>query len=134
MGHPGLYRIAYVHDQCLHVSGWRSSNPEQAKAKLGPGWKWHIDQGHFILENLALAWLAHKTDEKAPTENWKVFFEERRQGVTQPARSLRAVVCTFFESAYYIFYSRWCCWDSLQVAGVNLLGSFDLCVSFCQTQ
>ena len=59
MGHPSLYRIAFVRNRYLYVTGWRSLNPIMMHSTLvdhyGEEWTTEITQGHFLAETLALA-------------------------------------------------------------------------------
>jgi hypothetical protein len=57
IGHPSLYRIAYIHNRTLFVSNWRSTEPERVKALLCKhmSWKAPISQGHLVRETLALS-------------------------------------------------------------------------------
>ncbi|KAJ6553969.1 hypothetical protein DFH09DRAFT_1166357 [Mycena vulgaris] len=57
MGHPSLYRIGYIYNQTLFVSGWRSAEPARMKEVLNRIKKWSapISQAHFVRETLAFA-------------------------------------------------------------------------------
>ncbi|KAJ7109949.1 hypothetical protein C8R44DRAFT_801007 [Mycena epipterygia] len=57
MGHPGLYRIAYIYQRCLFLSHWRSSEPVRIKSllQLHKPWTSPILQAHLVHETLALA-------------------------------------------------------------------------------
>ncbi|KAF5385077.1 hypothetical protein D9615_000994 [Tricholomella constricta] len=61
-GNPALYRLAYIENATLYLSGWRSVAPLQAHRLLQPLHPWAsfppITQGHVVLENLAIALLA----------------------------------------------------------------------------
>ncbi|KAF9060700.1 hypothetical protein BDP27DRAFT_1339211, partial [Rhodocollybia butyracea] len=67
LGHPGLYRIAYIINNTLYMSSWRSSDPARMATVLS---QFHprisfppIDQGHFILETFAMLHLSSIMDE-----------------------------------------------------------------------
>ncbi|KAJ6570128.1 hypothetical protein DFH09DRAFT_1277745 [Mycena vulgaris] len=57
MGHPSLYRVAYIYGQTLFVSDWRSAEPQRIKdlLQLHKPWSAPISQAHFIRETLVLA-------------------------------------------------------------------------------
>ncbi|KAJ7446799.1 hypothetical protein FB451DRAFT_1291507 [Mycena latifolia] len=57
MGHPVLYRIAYIFERRLFLSHWRSSEPDRIKSLLQSHKPWTspILQAHLVHETLALA-------------------------------------------------------------------------------
>ncbi|KAF7347424.1 hypothetical protein MVEN_01498300 [Mycena venus] len=57
MGHPSLYRIAYIFGNILFISDWRSIEPARICALLSlyKPWTSPITQGHLVRETLALA-------------------------------------------------------------------------------
>ncbi|KAF7325417.1 hypothetical protein MVEN_02626700 [Mycena venus] len=57
MGHPSLYRIAYIFGNILFISDWRSIEPARIRALLSlyKPWTSPITQGHLVRETLALA-------------------------------------------------------------------------------
>ncbi|KAJ6541846.1 hypothetical protein B0H19DRAFT_326608 [Mycena capillaripes] len=56
MGHPSLYRICYIYQNCLYVSNWRSTEPRRIRSLLQLHKPWpEITQSHLIRETLGLA-------------------------------------------------------------------------------
>ncbi|KAJ7115826.1 hypothetical protein C8R44DRAFT_880239 [Mycena epipterygia] len=73
MGHPSLYRIAYVLGRTLFISNWRSAEPHRMKMLLNlhKPWTAPITQAHFIRETLALASVDPHTLDRFLTERQK---------------------------------------------------------------
>ncbi|KAF9061981.1 hypothetical protein BDP27DRAFT_1337245 [Rhodocollybia butyracea] len=101
LGHPGLYRIAYILNNTLYMSRWRSSDPARMATVLST---YHrratfppIDQGHFILETLALLHVSLSMDE---------FMQGRSAKRIDPSGILARVQMVFVhvtEAIYSIF-------------------------------
>ncbi|KAF7338283.1 hypothetical protein MVEN_02053700 [Mycena venus] len=73
MGHPCLYRVAYIYDRTRFLSDWRSAEPERMRVALSlhRPWRAPIVQSHFIREILALA--------SVPPDQFGDFLKQRRK-------------------------------------------------------